>query len=302
MSWLKLLLALAIGGVLLSTSGLVPGQADNTKRGVLLIGTSGTLSTTGSRSDDKAALKTLRSFIKEETALDNDIIRQKDWRQLADRMAKRKLQVGVFQGDEYAWAKGKYAELHPLALAVNVDRYPVAHVVTGRSNRARDFAGLKGASIILPSAGPHFLRTFLEHECKKTGGTTAARFFSQIKSQENVEDALDDVVDGVVQAAVVDRASLMAYKRRKPGRFKQLKEVAHSEPFPPAIIAVYGKVLDEATRQRFHDGLLNARRKEKGRNMLTMFRLTGFEKVPADFDRVVTRTQKNYPPPANDQK
>jgi ABC-type phosphate/phosphonate transport system substrate-binding protein len=291
-----------IAGALVSVGGPVPGQTDKSKRGVLSIGSSGTLGGTGSRSDDKAALKSLKSFIKEETGLDNEIIRQKDWRELADKMAKRKLQLGVFQGEEFAWAREKYPELHPLALAINVDRYPTAHVVTGRSNRARDFAGLKGATIVVPSGGPRFLRTFLEQQSKKTSDTTAARFFAQIKSQENVEDALDDVVDGVVQAAVADRASLLAYKRRKPGRFKQLKQVAHSEPVPPPIIAYYDKVLDEPTRQRFLDGLLGARRKEKGRSMLTMFRLTGFEKVPSDFDKVVARTQKNYPPPSNDKK
>jgi ABC-type phosphate/phosphonate transport system substrate-binding protein len=295
-------LAWAIVGLLVSAGGPVLGQADKTKRGVLSIGTSGTLGGTGSRSDDRAALKKLRSFIKEETGLDNEIIDQKDWRQLAERMAKRKFQLGVFQGEEYAWARAKYPELQPLALTINVDRYPVAHVVTRRSNRARDFAGLKGASLVLPSDGQRFLRTFLEQQCKKTSGTTAARFFSQIKHQENIEDALDDVVDGVVQAAVADRASLMAYKRRKPGRFKQLKEVGHSQPFPPPIIAFYDKGLDQATRQRFLDGLLGARRKERGRSMLTMFRLTGFEKVPSDFDQVVARTQKNYPPPREDEK
>src|SRR5207244_6848780 len=55
-------------------------------------------------------------------------------------------------------------------------------------------------------------------------------FFPKITSPENTEDALDDVVDGVVQAAVVDRAGLEAYKRRKPGRFNRLKEVARSQP------------------------------------------------------------------------
>src|SRR5262249_38599769 len=100
-----------------------------------------------------------------------------------------------------------------------------------------------------------------------------------------------------VKAAVADRAALDGYKRRKPGRFKQLKEVAHSQPFPPTTVAYYDSFLDEATLRRFRDGLLNAGRTERGETMLTFFRLTGFESVPSDLDRVLAQTRKAYPPP-----
>lgn len=44
--------------------------------------------------------------------------------------------------------------------------------------------------------------------------------------------------------------------------------------------------------------LLGASRKEKGETTLTLFRLTGFVAVPADFDKVVADTRKTYPPPS----
>src|SRR5207248_2040164 len=119
---------------------------------------------------------------------------------------------------------------------------------------------------------------------------------SKVDPKENAEDALDDVVDGVVQATVVDRASLEAYKRRKPGRFNRLKPVAESKPFPPVVVAYSGTSLDEDTRRRFRDGLLGAAKKERGQMMLTLFRLTGFEGIPADFGKVREETRKNYPP------
>jgi ABC-type phosphate/phosphonate transport system substrate-binding protein len=136
----------------------------------------------------------------------------------------------------------------------------------------------------------------------QANGKELKTFFSRSTSPENVEDALDDAVDGVVQAAVVDRASLEAYKRRKPGRFNRLKEVAHSQPFPPTVVAYYGTVLDQATLQRFQDGLLGASRKDRGQTLLTQFRLTGFDPVPSDFDRVLAQTRKNYPPPNDASK
>jgi ABC-type phosphate/phosphonate transport system substrate-binding protein len=268
-------------------------RAQEKKIDVLRIGTSGTLSTD---KKEESALETLKAFIKEETGFDNEIVRQKDWRGLTDKMSKGELHLGVFQGYEFAWAQEKQPELKPLALAVNVYRYPVAYVVTQRDNAVKDFDGLQGQSISIPSGGQRFLRLYVERQCQ-TRGKKPEEFFAKVTAPDNTEDAVDDVVDGGVQATVVDRAALEAYKRRKPGRFKKLKEVAHSQPFPPPLVAYYGNVLDEGTRERFRQGLLDAANKDKGQTMLTMFRLTGFEAVPEDFDKVLAETRKNYPAP-----
>jgi hypothetical protein len=103
------------------------------------------------------------------------------------------------------------------------------------------------------------------------------------------------VVDGVVQATVVDRAGLEAYKRRKPGRFTELKELARSQAMPPTVLAYDEAFLDARTCQRFRDGLMAANKKERGQTLLTFFRLTGFEGIPKDFDQVVAATNKAYP-------
>ncbi|HEV3083844.1 MAG TPA: PhnD/SsuA/transferrin family substrate-binding protein [Gemmataceae bacterium] len=268
------------------------GHARQAKIDLLRIGSSGSLT---SEKKEESAQETLKAFIQEETGLSNEIVRLKDWRELSDKMVKGELHLGVYQGYEFAWAQEKQPQLKPLALAVNVYRYPVAYVVTQRESAAKDIAGLQGQSISIPAGVQRFLRLFVERESQKTG-KKLEEFFSKITAPENVEDALDDVVDGVVQASVVDRAALEAYKRRKPGRFKKLKEVAHSQPFPPPLVAYYGDALDEVTRERFRQGLLNASQKDKGQTMLTLFRLTGFEGVPEDFDKVLTETRKNYPP------
>jgi ABC-type phosphate/phosphonate transport system substrate-binding protein len=138
----------------------------------------------------------------------------------------------------------------------------------------------------------------VEHQAK-VAGKTLDQFFAKLTSPENVEDALDDAVDGKIGAAVADRSALEAYKRRKPGRFKQLKEVAKSQQFPPPLVAYYDNVLDKGTRDRFQKGLLGASRKERGQTMLTLFHLTGFVRVPSDFEKVLTQTRKNYPPPGH---
>src|SRR5262249_44734515 len=89
---------LALACVLSAVPAAAYGQE---KPKVLLIGTSGTL--TGQKEKkEESALKTLKSFIKEETGLDSTITRQKDWNDLAEKMSKGKLHLGVFQGFEFA--------------------------------------------------------------------------------------------------------------------------------------------------------------------------------------------------------
>jgi ABC-type phosphate/phosphonate transport system substrate-binding protein len=271
------------------------------KLDVLRIGTSGTLAAEKGGPKETAALDTLKVFIKDETGLDNEILRYKDWQELTDKLAKQKAQLGVFQGYEFAWAQEKLPGLHPLAVAVNVYLYPVAYVVARKDSQAADFAGLQGQSLALPGTGQRYLELFVERQAQARGKDLHT-FFSKLVTKDNAEDALDDVVDGTEQAAVAERAALEAYKRRKPGRFAQLKEVAHSQAFPPAVVAYYDKALDEDTLGRFRKGLLDASRTEKGQMMLTMFRLTGFQAVPQDFQQVLTRTRKEYPPSAPGKK
>lgn len=291
-AWVAGAFAAAILSVLFGTAS--SGEAGKVE--VLRIG--GTVGLTGEKQNKKEveARDTLKTFIKEETGLANEILPPTDWRQLGDKLAKGELHLGVFQGYEFAWAQEKYPELKPLALAVNVYRYPVGYVIALRTNQAKDFAGLAGQSLSIPTTGPPFLRLYVERQAQAAGKKLNA-FFSKVASPDNIEDAIDDVVEGMVQATVIDRAALEAYKRRKPGRFKELKEVAHSQPFPPPLVAYYGKILDEAKRTRFRDGLVGANKKEKGDTMLTLFHLTAFEAVPDDLPKVLAETRENYPPP-----
>jgi ABC-type phosphate/phosphonate transport system substrate-binding protein len=289
-----------LGAVVCILALLSPTGARTQQQGkisVLRIGTSGTLSPAGS--DEKEALRSLQSFIKDETSFANEIIREKDWQELAEKMAKGELHLGVFKGYEYAWAQEKHPELKPLALANTGSRpdrpYIEVYVVTRRDNPAKDFAGLQGQSLALPNTGQPEPRLFVARQCQAQGKTLNA-FFAKVTSPNDVEEALDNVVDGVVQAAVADRTSLEAYKGRKPGRFKTLHQVAHSEPLPPPVVAYYNQVLDQATLKRFQQGLLNASKSDRGQTLLTLFRLTDFAKVPGDFDQVLAETRKTYPP------
>lgn len=289
--------ALTAGFLLAGWSMLFAHQG---KDSILHIGSSGSL-TSSSNVKEEDALETLRSFIKEETGMENQIVKEKNWQEVTDKLAKNELQIGVYQGYEFAWAKDKLPDLKPLMLAVRVHPFSKAFVIANKSNQATDFAGLAGQTLSIPLASTGFPELFVEREAL-AAGKKLDTYFSKVTRPPEAEDAIDDVVDGVVQATVVDQTVLEAYKRRKPGRFAKLKLVAQSQPFPPAIIAYKDKALEEAALQRFRDGLIKASAKERGQRMLNMFRLTGFELPPAEFEKIVSETKQKYPAPADAPK
>lgn len=288
-------LILAILGMTALLTASTPGQQARPK--VLRIGTSGSLAGDAASDKDQTALDTMRSFIKSETGMDSEIREQKSWQEVAGMLAKGDLHLGVFQGAEFAWAEELDAELTPLALAVNLQRYRYAHVLVKQANPAKDFAALKGQSLAMPRIGQSQLQVYVERQTAAQGAASPGVFFSKITTPDNLEDALDDVVDGVVQVAVADRIGLEAYKRRKPGRAGQLREVARSEAFPPPVIAARGNTLDTVTRKKFQDGLIQAHTKEKERRLLSLFKLTAFEAPPADFKKFLADFRKAYPAP-----
>lgn len=277
---------------LLGVGCLAAAAQPNGAAHVLRIGSSGSL---GEESKGGGALETLKLFIKDETGFDNRIERQKDWRKLAEKMAKGQLDIGVFMGYEFAWAQAKYPQLHALALAVNVHPYRQVFVVTQKNGKAKDFAGLAGQTLELAKNGQEYPRLVVDH-LAQAKGKPLDKFFSQVKTAATAEDALDDVVDGLAQAAAVDRVALEAFKRRKPGRFDRLTPVAQSPHLPPPVVAYFDESLSADTRKRFQEGLLNANQKEKGKELLTLFKLTGFQPIPQDFDKALATTRKDYPP------
>src|SRR4051812_43553049 len=90
-----------------SCLALTAAPAQQKKTDLLRIGSSGSLTSSSSNVKEADALETLRSFIKEETGMENSIVNEKGWQAVADKLKKQQLQIGIFQGFEFAWAQEK---------------------------------------------------------------------------------------------------------------------------------------------------------------------------------------------------
>ena len=117
------------------------------------------------------------------------------------------------------------------------------------------------------------------------------------KEASSSEQRIVNVVDNIVQGVLVDGVALDCYQRRKPGRFSKLKIVEESEIFPPAVVAYRPGALDDAALARFRDRMISTKKGAAGRRFLTLWKLTGFEPIPADYDQIVDAIVKVYPTP-----
>lgn len=276
---------------LLILGGLACGLAAQ-QPAVLKIGTVGPLAPGGK---GVTAENTLKDFVRDDSNLTAEILRQDTWQKLADGLADKSLQVGIFSGSEFVWAQERRATIKPMVLAVQGPKYPVVYVVVAKTDSAKSMSDLKGKAIAIPE-GMKYLRLFAEQQAQKAGQPADA-FFSKIVTPEFSEEAIDEVVDGKLAAAVVDGGALETFKRRKKARFDKIKELVHSEKLIPVIIAYADGSIDDATRQQFQGGMINAHQKDRGKALLGIFKLSIFEVPPADFSDIAKQTLRVFPAP-----
>jgi ABC-type phosphate/phosphonate transport system substrate-binding protein len=244
----------------------------------------------------KASMGPFRTLMETQTGLRGDLVTGGDAFTVAEQLNADKLQLGVFHGFEFAWVREKYPKLRPLMIAVNQDRHLSAHLLVSKDSEAKNLADLKGKSLAVPSRTKEHCHLFLERSCRDAG-KTPKEYFSQIHTPGCVEDALDDVVDGKVQAVLVDNVSLQCYKRRKPGRFGKLKEVGKSTTFPATVVVYHLGAVDKDTLRRFQEGMTNAGKTAYGRQLMALWMMTGFEPVPDDFEQNLKAIATDYPAP-----
>jgi ABC-type phosphate/phosphonate transport system substrate-binding protein len=239
-------------------------------------------------------MKPFAAIMEAQTGVSGELVPSGDALALGKDLSENKVQLGIFHGIELAWARQKYPELKPLMIAINQQPHLHAYLVTRDDSGITTAGDLDESVVTLPRHSLQHCRLFVRRRCR--GHRREAReLASRPAAPPTVEDALDDVVDGVIKATVVDGVSLDCFKRRKPGRFARLKVLEVSEVFPAAVVAYRPGVLDEATLDKFRNGMLGADQSAVGKQMLTLWKLTGFANVPDDYEQNLTDIAKVYP-------
>jgi ABC-type phosphate/phosphonate transport system substrate-binding protein len=242
----------------------------------------------------KAAMPLWTALVKSQAGIQAEF-NAVDTERLGQELVQRDVDMGVFQGYEFAWAAQKDPQLRPLVIVVNQKPYLSAAFIVREDTKIKDIAGLQGQTLAVPKGQRSHVRLYLQRICQALG-KEPKDFFGKLAVAPNSEDALDDVVDGTAQATVVDTAYLDCYQRRKPGRFRMIKVLAQSPVFPDPVIGYRAGAIDAKILEQFRDGMIRADRAIASRQVLTFFKITNFAKVPDDYEKVLHEIARTYPP------
>lgn len=282
-------------------SSRVPAAANIAPPDPIKVGMIGSLFHDAPKPLIEMMLKPFQTLMEAQTGMRGQVVASGDADTLGRQLAEGEVHLGVFHGIEFAWARLKYPELKPLVVAMSEQRQQRACLVVRQDSHVTSLAGLQGKSLALPFQSRVHCRMIVERRCQCCGQPPRS-YFSQLTTPGNQEEALDDVVDGLVQATVVDGRALDSFHDRKPGRWAKLKVVQESELFPAAVIAHKPSTLDPTTLQCVRSGLLTAHQTRQGYNLLSFAGINGFKTVPSDYEAALTSIVKAYPPPSKDTK
>lgn len=238
-----------------------------------------------------------KSLMKDFTGLNGQPMAGGDAFEIAKGLMNEEIHLGVFHGVEFAWVSQMHPDLKPLMIAVS--KYPAlkGHLIVRGDAKAADFADLKGKELAVPFRAREHLRLFIEKQCRATGQCDPKSYFGQVTKTPHAEAALDDVLSGKMCAAIVDTLALESYAEVKPGCYKRLKTLQESEPFPTAVVVYKQGALSDATLGKFRQGMMSANKSDRGRDLMSLWKLTSFEPVPADYLERCAEIMRAYPAP-----
>jgi ABC-type phosphate/phosphonate transport system substrate-binding protein len=246
-------------------------------------------------------MEPLRLLLEAQTGVRGQLIIAPTADVVGEQLHEDKVQLGLFHGFEFAWARLKHPQLKPLLLAINQQRHLRALLVVRHDSTAVSFADLSGKSLTMPLQSREHCVLYLERRCRECGEKPDG-FFGKVKTGGDVEDAIDEVVEGTVQATVVDGVSYDWYKRRRPARCAKLKTLLQSEAFPASVVAYQPGSLPDSALRRFQERMIAATQERGAQPLLAMCRMSAFEPVPNDYEQNLADILKAYPPPAEPQK
>ena len=247
----------------------------------------------------QALSKPFRELMLKQTGYTGDVEICADALCLTEKMKDKSLQIGVFHGFEFAWAKSRCDDLVPLIVTRPPGGKVQAVVVVQKDAPYKTLADLKGEPVTLPRGAKAHSVAFLD---KLRAGFDKGTAKPETKLTMTAEDVLTGVVTGDVTAALVDVCALEGYRNLQPGAMKQLRILHESEQFPAAVVAYRKGTITDAQAARIREGLTDAEKTPSGKLLMTLWSLQGFETPPVGYQAQLDAILKAYPCPVQAPK
>jgi ABC-type phosphate/phosphonate transport system substrate-binding protein len=243
----------------------------------------------------RATLRPFALIAEAQTGLQVELSAEPGGVELARALESGEVDLGIFQGIEFAWARARDPNLQPLMVAVYGSTELGSCLVVRADARLKAIGDLAGSSLAIPIDSRLHCHLYLRRLVARAGGDDAKRFFKDVRTPANAEDAIDNVVDHSRQGALVDKVAWACYQRLKPSRAAELKVFCESESFPATVVVFREGRLSFETLERLKKGMLSAEKQALGRQLLILWKLTGFIEVPRNYLILAKSIIRTYP-------
>jgi ABC-type phosphate/phosphonate transport system substrate-binding protein len=245
----------------------------------------------------QALAKPFYSLVEMQTGLKSEMFLIQTPDEMREQLETGKLHFGVFNGFEFAWMKQKSATLQPLMVAAPQHMPLQAIVVVNQSSPVKSINDLKDTAVAMPQGTREYVRLYMTRHCRNCGRSPSG-YFREVTTPATPDTALHEVVDGKVQAAIVDGGMYQTYVERYKGRGRRLRVISVSEKFPESVVVYMPGMVNDDVIQRFRQGMSTAHATPLGRQLLSLWSMAGFQAIPANYNQMLAESLKNYPPPA----
>jgi ABC-type phosphate/phosphonate transport system substrate-binding protein len=147
--------------------------------------------------------------------------------------------LGLVAGVDYATLAAPYPNLQPLVfgnLGRRVDPGVTSHVIVRAADRVGSLADLKGKALALSRFTRYPDLSFLRSAVAASGQEWIGYFTPPKQTEKDTASAIDDVVSGDADLAVVSGDDLASYRLRHPGKARRLAVLADSDQAPAPVI------------------------------------------------------------------
>jgi ABC-type phosphate/phosphonate transport system substrate-binding protein len=238
-----------------------------------------------------------KDLMKAQTGIEGDVINDEEALNIARDINDGKVQLGVFLGHEFAWAKEKYPGLEPLVCAVPKPREVQAFIIVRYDCKAACMAETKGMRLVTASGLRDCARIYLEKRQSEDMGSTP---FSSVGKTSTVHESLHKVIDGEADVTVTDGASWSYFQKLYPGASQNLKVLSKSDVFPATVIAYKKGTITDDKVQKLRTGLLSAHTSTKGAHIMRTIKIEKFDNLPSNYSGNLKECLKAYPIPSTD--
>lgn len=234
------------------------------------------------------------TVLKAQARLNGELLSGGGPEEIGRQLVDGSIHFGVVHGIEFGWMKNKQPDLVPVMLNILNPEWLQPVVVVAKDSSAKSLADCRGQKLAVIKSNRLETRLFFDRLCS-LNQSRLEDMFPNAALPLNVEDALDDLVDGDFEVVVLEQSGLSMYQRRKPGRASKLRILEQSDPFPTTAIVYRKSAISDDMIKTFRDGLSTAHNSVLGSHLLALMKIRRFELPTDEYHKHLAGVVKMYP-------